>query len=119
MVYRYYLTGSEGRILAAGNFVAEDDTEASEIARVICDSSEGECLGYELWRGPQKVEANPVRYLSKRKLTVDRLTRACQLVMVDLEDSMQRSFACIASSKALMARLDEARQLLARTQPGD
>jgi hypothetical protein len=106
-VYRLHLTREHGTIWASGTFPAADDVGANLIACVICDASEGDFEGYELWRGEVCLTFAPKRHRSAEKLTIDALDAARELAIIDLEDQLQRSYACIASSKALMARLDE------------
>jgi hypothetical protein len=101
MQYRVYLLGADHRISAAESFVAADDGEASATAADLFNASFDVFRGYELWRGPNLIDAS--RRPRANPPTPEELKDASQERRLELELRLQASFACVRQSRQLMA----------------
>jgi hypothetical protein len=100
--YRVYLFNLEGRIAAAQSFYSTSDDEAAEMAFDLYSLSSDVVVGYELWCGTLRlIEANnrPQPMLPN----LDDMMISRQARMLELEERLQSTFACIRESRQLMA----------------
>ena len=93
MNYRVYLLQNE-HIRAAESFSAVSDHEAAEVGSALYDACSDVMDGCEIWCGPNRVAAIP-RISHRTMLTLQELTAIRQHHIVQLEERLSSSFACI------------------------
>ncbi|MGE0223696.1 MAG: hypothetical protein AB7S57_10570 [Acetobacteraceae bacterium] len=116
MQYRLYLLTSDKHIRAGQSFAAQDDSEATAIGATLYDACSDEFAGYEVWRGPVMLKHGRPAGITG----LEEIIQARQQSLLDLEDSLQRSFACVHRSRRLLETTDRLRdglQQSARTPP--
>jgi hypothetical protein len=100
-MYNYHIFLTRDAVVRAGqSFPASDDQEATEIGSVLCDSCSDVVNGFEIWRGSERVAADPS--ISRTKTTLEGLVAARQYHVVQLEESLASSFECIRRSRRLL-----------------
>ena len=99
MNYRLYLLDDARNIRAGESFVAEDDSRAIGIAITVYSSCSDAFNGYELWKQSVKLADERNAYSSQHWWAI---TQASQREVLDLEDRMQRTFACLSESRQLL-----------------
>ncbi|HTW70615.1 MAG TPA: hypothetical protein VME47_12065 [Acetobacteraceae bacterium] len=111
MNFRIYLLDATCRIRAAESFSATNETEAAEMAAATYDACSDVFEGYEVWCGS-------ARLLRGRRTEPGEITlNAWDVVMMrqenilDLEDRLSRSFACVRESCRLLAVSGQLREL--------
>ena len=97
--YRIFLT-RDAVVQAGQSFAASDDQEATEIGSVLCDACSDVVDGFEIWRGAERVAADPS--ISRNGTTLEGLIAARQYHVVQLEESLASSFECIRTSRRLL-----------------
>jgi hypothetical protein len=108
MQYRIYLMGSGGRIQAAESFMVKNDGEAKEVAKALYGSCGKRFDSAELWRGTEMV----MRQVSdgvEASVGLQELIDKRQESIAQLEEMLERSFACVRESRELMATLNKIR----------
>jgi hypothetical protein len=117
--YRIYLLDGGDHISAGEFFSASNDKEAAEIAASIYEVCSDAFEGYEVWHGAVCILPNG----HNRNWTVPRIEdviEARQDNILDLEDRLQRSYACMNRSRKLLevqARLRQQRQRAGDADP--
>jgi hypothetical protein len=109
MQYRIYLRDADNSIRAAETFVAKDDPEAKEVATALYGSCSKSFDSAELWRGTEMV----MRQFSGVVLPTPNLKQLVdkrQESVAQLEEMLERSFACVRESRELMATLHTIRR---------
>jgi predicted transcriptional regulator len=109
MEYRLYLIDAKNRIRAAESFVADGELEAKEIATAIYESCYASFDCIELWQGARVV----MRKFSSDIITTGDLWTLIakrQESVAQVEEAMERSFACIRESEQLMTTLGMIRE---------
>jgi len=101
MHYRLYLLDDAQKIAAAEAFIANDDLEALETAAILFRSTNDVFAAYEVWCGPRHVTGAGVRHQVDGTGLVD-LAEGQQIRMLDLEERLLSSFACVRRSRALL-----------------
>jgi hypothetical protein len=103
-VYRLYLLGIDGQIGAAESFSAEADAQAWAIARSIQEASNDVFTGYELWTGTKRIVAQPIDAAAGAETDrrVHGMIQAHQDTIADLEEKLDRAFACVRRSRKLV-----------------
>ncbi|MBV9251907.1 MAG: hypothetical protein JO227_22035 [Acetobacteraceae bacterium] len=99
MNYRLYLLDSINRIRAAESFSATGDREARKIAASVHEACADVFAGYEIWRGSERLTAD------SRQVGLDWTDWAMlqrQEAVLDLEERLQRTFACVSQSRRLL-----------------
>jgi hypothetical protein len=103
-IYRVYLLGLDGWIAAAESFSAEADGQALAIARSVMESTDDVFAGYELWSGARRIQ--PRRQGASEAAGRDRrfndAVQAHQDTIADLEERLERAFACVRRSRKLV-----------------
>jgi len=117
MIYRLYLFSSGNEIAAAEHFSASDDAEADGLADTLYEVAGNRFTGYEVWREATLVVT--ARPKARRGARFDPATwkRAQQLHLLELEDRLAKSFACIRSSQALMDAVDKLTGVISQAKP--
>jgi hypothetical protein len=102
MIYRFYLLDQDSHIKAAETFSAPDDAGAHEVASLVYGACNDEFGSYELWRGAQRVAGGCDGVNAAGELTLADVILARQENVLDLEDRLQRTFACVRRSRKLL-----------------
>ena len=102
MEYRFFLLDKADHFRVAVPFIAQDDREAREIALFVGNAVADKFDGYELWRGSVCVTKHRPLHLSERPLSAAEIAQERQMQILDLEDSLQRSFECVRDSRRLL-----------------
>jgi len=102
MQYRYYLLDCDDHIKAAETFSAPDDVMARETAKLVYDACDDEFAMYELWRGAEFVAKGSDRANAAGGIGLSDVVSARQENILDLEDRLQRTFACVRRSRKLL-----------------
>jgi hypothetical protein len=110
MRYRLYLLGKSGDVRAAEAFLAEDDVRANGIALSVFSACCDDFEGYEVWNGAMMISRGPGPRQSSNSWAI---TQASQRDVLDLEDRMQRVFACVRESRKLLDATAKLRTLIA------
>jgi hypothetical protein len=100
MNYRVYLLQKE-HIRAGESFSAFSDHEAVEVGSVLYDACSDVMDGCEVWCGPNRVATIP-RISHHSRLTLLELTAIRQHHILELEERLSSSFACIRESRRLL-----------------
>ncbi len=96
--YRLYLLDAVDRISAAESFSVAGDRAASEVAAYIFDSCSDTFKGYELWQGAHRIARGiAMPAIPEREAKI----REHQDTIADLEERLQRGFACVNRSQRL------------------
>jgi hypothetical protein len=103
MKYRLYLLDENAHFRAGESFSAVGDTEAAEIAAAVYNACADVFDGYELWRGTQCVLQIRNCLVPDGPITLSDVVAARQENVLDLEERLQRTFACVAASRTLLA----------------
>jgi hypothetical protein len=111
MLYRLYLLDKRDRIRAAENFSAKSDNEAKEIASRVCNARDDSFKRYELWCGADQIMSFRcgTQTGQRRERRARDITPASQEVVLDLEERLQNSFACVTASRRLLEATAELR----------
>lgn len=102
MQYRYYLLDGDDHIRAAETFSALDDAVARETAKLVYNGCNDEFERYELWRGGERVTGGSNHADAAGELRLSDIVAAHQESILDLEDRLQRTFACVRRSRRLL-----------------
>ena len=102
MQYRYYLLDGDDHIRAAETFSALDDAVARETAKLVYSGCNDEFEKYELWCGGERVARGCNRADAAGELRLSDIVAARQESILDLEDRLQRTFACVRRSRKLL-----------------
>lgn len=103
MEYRFYLINDEGHSSAAESLCARDDTDAGELIAFVYDSCADVFQGYELWRGAKQLAVLPANTVAGESVGLANIASMRQESILDLEDRLQTSFACVKRSRKLLA----------------
>ena len=108
MHYRLYLLDEEDRFRAAESFTATSDAAATEMALAVYSACSDAFDGYELWRGTERI--------AKRRHTngapsSHEVAELRQTNVLDLEERLQATFACVRNSKKLLEATDHLRMI--------
>jgi hypothetical protein len=109
-IYRIYLIDTNGHIEAAESFSAPNDDAAADVAGSVHEASSDVFTGYELWAEGQcisSVQSGHAKAAKKRNLEV--AIQKHQDTVVDLEEKLQRAFACVKRSRKLLLASTEIR----------
>jgi hypothetical protein len=110
MRYRLYLLGKASDVRAAEAFLAEDDVRAVGIALSVFSTCCDDFDGYEVWNGATMISRGPG---PRKPSKFWAITQANQREVLDLEDRMQRVFACVRDSRKLLDATTKLRTLIA------
>ena len=100
MDYRFYLLDESDRVRAGEHFAAPDDAIATQLAAWVHKTCSDVFDGYEVWRGTTRVAArNEIDFETP---TVRAVIEQRQASVCDLEERLQRTFACVRQSKRLL-----------------
>ena len=99
--YRMYLLAAD-RIRAREDFEADNDIDAIRIARVLCDACSDSCDAFELWQANRQVDTTQ----GFQPVSLAKLTRAHQQVVIETEETILQSNRTIAQSKPLIEHID-------------
>ena len=102
MHYRFYLLDQDGHIKAAETFSSPNDSMARETANLAYDACSDEFENYELWRGSERVAGRCDRANGAGQLRISDVVSARQDNILELEDRLQRTFACVRRSRKLL-----------------
>ena len=102
MDYRFYLVDRAGRFRAAEAFSAADDTAAAEIASCVYAECSDVFAGYELWRGTDCLVVKRNSSGASAPPCLPEIVAARQQSVADLEERLQRTFACMRESRRLL-----------------
>jgi hypothetical protein len=106
-IYRVFLREASG-IVGRHDFVAWDDHEAVAMADILCDACSDRCSSFEVWAGGHCI----ITPRAPRSLAgIEGIQERRQEAVIEHEDAIQRSQWAIASSKRLLERLTELRDL--------
>jgi len=111
MNFRIYLLDATSRIRAAESFSADDDVEAGEIAAATYDACSDVFEGYELWRGATCIARDRRQAKDAVRLNAWEIAMMRQDNILDLEDRLHRSFACIRESSRMLTISSQLREL--------
>ena len=111
MDYRIYLMDQEFHIRAAEHFTAPSDAEAIETASALHQACSDTFAWCEVWRGSlllTKLHADGAEYGDGFDAPrVRSLIPVRQENVIQLEERLQRSFACVRESRNLMRIYNE------------
>lgn len=105
--YRIYFVDKTDHFRAAQPFEAPDDSEAVRVAELVHDACSDVAPHFELWRGTKPVATSRGRSPAPDLATV---IRQRQEQVLDLEDSLQRSYSSLARSHRLIERSNALRR---------
>jgi hypothetical protein len=106
MQYHIYLLGPGDHSQAGGSFIADDNSEAREIAIAVFGSCYTSFQGIELWTGTTLVMRKVhIRATVDLQKVIDKR----QENIAQLEEVLEQSFECIRKSRQLMDALDKVR----------
>jgi len=111
MNFRIYLLDATSRIRAAESFSATDDSEAAEVALATYDACSDIFEGYELWRGSTRLAGSLPASRNSPRLNAWSMAMMQQDNVLDLEERLHRSFACIRESSRLLTISSQLREL--------
>jgi len=111
MNFRIYLLDATSRIRAAESFSAHDDSEAAGIALATYDACSDVFEGYELWCGSTCIARRARKGIDRPRLNAWSMAMMRQDDVLDLEDRLHRSFACIRESTRLLTVSSQLREL--------
>jgi len=100
-MYRVYFRNSLG-IAGRQDFAAEDDKTALQVAQALREACSDVCSSFELWHGMHLVSPS----LPAAEEVAQAIRDRTQAIVLDCEISIAQSRWAIASSKALLARLN-------------
>jgi hypothetical protein len=101
--YRIYLLDTRGHIDAAASFSVSKDDDAAHVADSVYEASDDVFSGYELWTGGQVISsAQGTRAARANGPDLHDAIRAHQDIVVDLEERLQKGFACVKRSRKLL-----------------
>jgi hypothetical protein len=103
--YRIYLYDFEDKICAAYSFQAGDDVEAIEVGAVVSRSTIDVCLRHEIWSEARHLTGS-IPVSPSATPTLEALSEKRQAQVVELEERLASTFACIRASRALMKATD-------------
>lgn len=101
--YRIYLLDTNGLIDAAKSFSASTDDDAAEVAGSVYEASNDVFSGYEVWDREQclfSMQSPPAKRDKRRNL--DAAVQRHQDTVLELEEKLQRAFACVKRSRKLL-----------------
>jgi hypothetical protein len=98
MRYDLRLLDRDARVGAAESFSAPDNVAAAQVGALVRECCSDVFAGYEVWRGSECI----ARTIKGRKVTPEDVVLARQENILDLEDRLQTTFACVRRSKMLM-----------------
>ncbi|HUB44861.1 MAG TPA: hypothetical protein VMB73_07745 [Acetobacteraceae bacterium] len=102
MNFRIYLLDAASRIRAAESFSAADDVEAAEVGATTFDACSDVFDGFEVWRGSTRVARGRRTGKTVARLNAWDVVMMQQENILDLEERLHRSFACIRESSRLL-----------------
>lgn len=104
MHYRFYLVDGGDRFQAAEAFSAPDDAQAAAIAGFCHQACSDVFDGFELWRGTDRVAKYSIALAGAAAAgpAFAEVVRGHQQTILELEDRLQSTFACIRHSKKLL-----------------
>ena len=108
MHYRFYLVDEEDRFRAAESFAVGSDSAAIQVASAVYSACSDVFDGYELWRGTERI--------AKRRHTngvpsSHEVAELRQTNVLDLEERLQATFACVRNSKKLLEATEHLRMI--------
>ena len=107
--FRLYFLDGRDRIAARDEFEAQDDRTAIAIAGLLHDAFSDCSPCFELWQGARRlVPETPVRPAKASQRTAE-VTLRMQQTVLEREEILQQSLWSIATSKRLVARIDQLR----------
>ncbi len=110
MKYRLYLLDENAHFRAGESFSATSDMEAADIAAAVHSACADVFDGYELWRGAHCVLQIRNGLVPAGNVTLSDVVAARQENVLDLEERLQRTFACVSASRTLLAATDGLRR---------
>jgi len=111
MDFRMYLLDDNGQIQAAHSFSEATDGEAADFTALLYSLCDDVFTGYEVWRGTHIMCAGE-RSPAQPKETLASVNERRQRLVVEREESLMDSFACVRSSRKLIHELDALRERL-------
>lgn len=108
--YRVYFRDPSG-IVGRHDFMASDGHAAVALADLLCDACSDRCTSFEVWAGDNRIVAPRTPRTTPR---ANEIAERHQEIVIECEDSIQRSNWAIASSERLLARLADWRARLDR-----
>ncbi|MFL5280051.1 MAG: hypothetical protein ACJ8AW_03400 [Rhodopila sp.] len=105
MNYRIYLYDAYGKICAGEALLATDDAEALELGAIVFRSVSDACCRYEVWSGIRHLNG-PAAMKPYHAPSLVELSDARAIRVLDLEERLASSFACIRTSRALLVEVN-------------
>ncbi|MFL5279869.1 MAG: hypothetical protein ACJ8AW_02435 [Rhodopila sp.] len=96
--------------MAAEFFSASGDRAAAQVAALVHDASSDVSTGYELWREADRIASGRHAPQAAAGPKHEDVIQAHQDIIVDLEERLQRAFACVARSRKLVETAAKVRQ---------
>jgi len=109
-LYRIYFLDAQNGIMAAEFFSASGDRAAAQVAALVHDASSDVSTGYELWREADRIASGRHAPQAAAGPKHEDVIQAHQDIIVDLEERVQRAFACVARSRKLVETAAKVRQ---------
>jgi hypothetical protein len=103
MNFRIYLLDKASRIRAAESFSAADDAEAADVGAATFDACSDVFDGFEVWRGSTRVTGGGRTGKNVSQLNAWDVVMTQQRNILDLEERLHQSFACMRESSRLLA----------------
>jgi hypothetical protein len=107
LLYRIYLFDKNSQIQAAESFFASRHAEAAAVAAAVQDACSDVSSDYELWCDGEHLllHGDDSQTAREHEATIE----AHQDMVLDLEDKLHTSFACVRRSRKLQAALVQLR----------
>jgi hypothetical protein len=102
MLYRFYLLDRDDHIRAAETFCSPDDATAQETADLVYDACDDEFRRYELWRSGERVARGWPGANAAGAPRLSDVVSAREENILDLEERLQQTFACVRKSRKLL-----------------
>jgi hypothetical protein len=112
--FRLYFFDWRDRIAARDEFEAEDDRSAIAIAKLLHDAFSDCSPRFELWQGARRLVPEDHQGPAKPSQCITDVTARVQEIVLEREETLQRSLWSIATSKRLIARIDQLRTEVSR-----
>lgn len=112
MNYRVYLMDEHRHIRAAESFAADCNNEALEITAVLYDACSDTFPACELWQANTMIGRLPASSPQADGFAHDYLGLGRrQRDILELEELLRQSFACMRESRRLLRAMDDLKQL--------
>lgn len=98
--YQVYFRDHGGCIVAGEAFAATDNDEAVEVVLALHSACSDYYERCELWRETQCIAVSSHRDLQRWSAVIGQLRRERQQRLLDLEELLETSYACLRDSKA-------------------